>query len=161
MDPNLSDSRFDDQLDAMVRARDDGLIAGIGLSNVSLRQLGRALTRTKIVCVQNLFHLDARTSTPVLAECERHAVAFVPWGPIGSNKTLDAAPVQKVATRHGATRAQVALAWVLAQGPHVLLIPGTSSREHLAENLAAGRLTLTDTDRADLDLVLEPTGTRP
>jgi aryl-alcohol dehydrogenase-like predicted oxidoreductase len=94
MDPDLSDSRFDDQLEAMVRAREDGLIAGVGLSNISLRQLRRALTHTKIVCVQNLFRLDARSSTPVLAECACQSVAFVPWGPLGSNETLDVAPVQ-------------------------------------------------------------------
>jgi aryl-alcohol dehydrogenase-like predicted oxidoreductase len=161
MDPNLSDQRFDDQLEAMVRARDDGLIAGVGLSNVSLRQLRRALTHTEIVCVQNLYRFDERTSTPVLDECARHAIAFVPWGPLGSNETLDTAPVEQVAARHGATRSQVELAWVLAQGPHVLLIPGTSSRAHLAENLAAGQLTFTQTDLTQLNAVRDPTATRP
>jgi pyridoxine 4-dehydrogenase len=141
----------------MVRARDDGLIAGIGLSNVSLGQLRRAMTYTEIACVQNLYRLDARSSTAVLGECARHAIPFVPWGPLGSNETLDAAPVRQVATRHGATRAQVALAWVLAQGAHILLIPGTSSRTHLAENLAAGRITLTDTDLTELDSIPNPT----
>jgi pyridoxine 4-dehydrogenase len=156
MDPNLSDLRFDDQLEAMIRARDDGLIAGVGLSNISLRQLRRALTHTEIVCVQNLYRLDTRTSSAsVLDECARHAIAFVPWGPLGSKETLDTTPVEQVAARHGATRSQVELAWVLAQGAHVLLIPGTSSRAHLEENLAAGQLVLTKTDLTQLDAVPE------
>jgi diketogulonate reductase-like aldo/keto reductase len=96
----------------------------------------------------------------VLDECARHAIAFVPWGPLGSNETLDAGPVEEVVARHGATRSQVQLAWVLAQGTHVLLIPGTSSRTHLAENLAAGQLVLTETDLTQLNSVPEATATR-
>jgi aryl-alcohol dehydrogenase-like predicted oxidoreductase len=160
MDPGLSESRFDDQLEAMVRARDDGLIAGVGLSNVSLRQLHRALAHTEIVCVQNLFRLDARSSTAVLDECARRAIAFVPWGPLGPDETLNAGPIRRVATRHEASRAQVALAWVLAQGAHVLLIPGTSSPAHLRENLGAGRLTLTDADLTELESVADGTASQ-
>jgi aryl-alcohol dehydrogenase-like predicted oxidoreductase len=156
MDGYVSDSRFDDQLEAMVRARDDGLIGGVGLSNVSLHQLRRALASTEVVCVQNSYSVGARSSAPVLAECTRHGIPFVPWAPLGSRGTLDARPIRRVAARHGVTAAQVALAWLLAQGPNVLLIPGTASRAHLAENLVAGQLTLTRADLAELDTV--PTG---
>jgi aryl-alcohol dehydrogenase-like predicted oxidoreductase len=151
IDGLVSDSRFDDQLEAMVRARDDGLIGGVGLSNVSLHQLRLALGNTEIACVQNLYHVGARSSAPVLAECTRHDIPFVPWAPLGSGRTLNAPPIQRVAARHGATAAQVALAWLLAQGPNVVLIPGTSERAHLTDNLTAGRLNLTEADLAELD----------
>ena len=106
--------------------------------------------------MQNPYSVGARSSAPVLAECIRHGIPFVPWAPLGSRGTLDARPIRRVAARHGVTAAQVALAWLLAQGPNVLLIPGTASRAHLAENLAAGQLTLIGPDLAELDTV--PTG---
>ena len=106
----------------MVAARDEGLIAGIGLSNISLEQLQHAAARTGIVCVQNLFHLADRGSAPVLDECLRHQIAFVPFCPLGlprgqGNPVLNSPVVHQVATRLGATVAQVALQWLAAAGP--------------------------------------------
>jgi pyridoxine 4-dehydrogenase len=138
------DGRFVDQLGALVTARDDGLIAGIGISNVTHRHLLRALEVTDIVCVQNAYSLADRSSQPVLDECRARGIAFVPFGPLGWPKdAIRTHPVvTHVATSHGATPAQVALAWLLAIADNVLLIPGTSSRGHLADNLAAGSLSL-------------------
>jgi aryl-alcohol dehydrogenase-like predicted oxidoreductase len=141
------DALFDDQLGAMISARDDGLIQAIGLSNVTLAHLVRALRVTDIACVQNAFHLANRASQPVLDECTRRGIAFVPFAPLGSgsadaNAVLAAPQLVRVATRLGCTPAQVALAWTLAVSPSVLLIPGTSSRRHLRENLDATRLRL-------------------
>ena len=141
------DARFDDQLAAMAAARDDGLIAGIGLSNVSLEQLRHATAGTNIVCVQNLFHLADRSGTPILAECLSRGIAFVPFCPLGwprgrDNPVLTSPVVIRTATRLGITPAQVALQWLLQLAPNVLLIPGTGSVAHLRENLAAEDVTL-------------------
>ncbi len=133
------DAMFDDQLAAMVAARDDGLVAAIGLSNVSLDQLRHAVRLTDVACVQNAFHLANRESQPVVDECKRLGIAFVPFAPLGSGATslLRAPPVSDTARRLGCTPAQVLLAWALGVGPNVLLIPGTASVAHLRENLAA------------------------
>jgi pyridoxine 4-dehydrogenase len=147
--PGPADARLDDQLAAMVRARDEGLIAGVGLSNVSLEQLRHAADGTEIACVQNLFHLADRGSTPVLTECVRRGIAFVPFCPLGlprgaANPVLTSPVVIQTAVRLGATAPQVALQWLLQLAPNVLLIPGTGSVAHLRENLAAEHMTLDD-----------------
>jgi len=141
------DARFDDQLAAMVAARDDGLIGGIGLSNVSLDQLRHAMAGTEIVCVQNLFHVADRSGAPVLQECLDRGVAFVPFCPLGwprgkDNPVMTSPVLAQTAARLGATLAQVALQWLLRLAPNVLLIPGTGSIEHMRDNLAAEALTL-------------------
>jgi aryl-alcohol dehydrogenase-like predicted oxidoreductase len=148
MEGGAPDQRFDDQLAAMIAARDDGLIAGIGLSNVTLDQLRHALERTQIACVQNPLNLVDRSSMPVLQECAGHGIAFVPFFPLGSgfhqdNPVLGNKQVIATAQQLGCTPAQVALAWTLGVAPNVLLIPGTSSTAHLAENLAAADVDLT------------------
>jgi pyridoxine 4-dehydrogenase len=149
-------ARFVDQLGALVAARDKGLIGGIGISNVTLDHLTRALGVTEIVCVQNFFNLAARDSLPVLEECRAREIAFVPFCPLGfpraQRDAILANPVvTAVAADHDATAAQVALAWLLAIAPNVLLIPGTRTRDHLAENLAAGGLSLSDHEIALLN----------
>jgi pyridoxine 4-dehydrogenase len=141
------DDRFVDQLGALVAARDEGLIAGIGISNVTHRHLLRALEVTEIVLVQNAYNLADRSSQPLLDEFRAQGIAFVPFCPLGGSRHLHDAIrtnpiVTDIAAGHGATPAQVALAWLLAIADNVLLIPGTSSRGHLAENLAAGSLSL-------------------
>ncbi len=110
---------FDRQLTAMIQARDDGLIAGIGLSNVSLGHLQLALDRTEIVCVQNAYNLVDRISQPVLDACIEHGIAFVPFFPLGSgftpdNPVLGHPAVQREAAKLGRTPAQIALAWTLS-----------------------------------------------
>jgi pyridoxine 4-dehydrogenase len=147
--PGRVEARFDDQLAAMVRARDEGLIAGVGLSNVSLEQLRHAADATEIACVQNLFHLADRDSTPVLQECVRRGIAFVPFCPLGlprgpANPVLTSPVVIQTAARLGVTPPQVALQWLLQLAPNVLLIPGTGSTGHLLENLAAEHVALDD-----------------
>ena len=164
LDPGHSSGvPFDEQLDAMVQARDDGLLAGVGLSNVTPDQLRHALSRTPVVCVQNPYNLVDRTSQPVLDLCEQEGVAFVPFFPLGSgfpgmNRVLDAPAVVAVAGRRGATPAQVALAWVLAVSDRTLLIPGTSSLAHLEENHAAGTLELSAEDLRELDEARQDAG---
>ena len=140
------DAFFDDQLGAMISARDDGLIAAIGLSNVTLAHVLHALRFTELACVQNAFHLANRRSQSVLDECSRRNIAFVPFAPLGSGAAsagavLSTPEVVGIATRLRCTSVQVALAWALTF-PNVLLIPGTSSMRHLRENLAASGVQL-------------------
>jgi pyridoxine 4-dehydrogenase len=156
MDNAVPDARFVDQLGALVSARDEGLVAAIGISNVSRAHLTRALEVTEIACVQNFFNLAARDSQPVLEDCRAHEIAFVPFCPLGfprsQRESIVTNPaVAGVAAQHDATASQVALAWLLAVAPNVLLIPGTRTRGHLAENLAAGNLQLSDREIALLN----------
>lgn len=147
MDDATPDQRFDDQLTAMIQAREAGLIGGIGLSNITREHLLRALERTHVVCVQNPLNLLDRASMPVLDECTARGIAFVPFFPLGSgfaqiNPVLNNAHILGIADRLGVTPAQVALAWTLGLAPNVLLIPGTSSVRHLEENLAVADIKL-------------------
>jgi pyridoxine 4-dehydrogenase len=151
-------ARFDDQLAAMVAARDEGLIAGIGLSNISLEQLRHAVARTEIVCVQNLFHVADRQAAPLLEECLSRGIAFVPFCPLGwprgrENPVLTSPVVNQTAARLGITPAQVALQWLLQLAPNVLLIPGTGSVAHLRENLAAEGAALDEESLRQLNAI--------
>jgi aryl-alcohol dehydrogenase-like predicted oxidoreductase len=138
---------FDEQLGAMIALRDEGLIGGIGLSNVSLEQYAAARQVTEVACVQNAYSLADRSDQGAFDACRRDEVPYVPFFPLGSafhaeNPVLGAPAVREAARRLEATPAQVALAWLLQQAPTVLLIPGTSSQSHLEENLAAADLVL-------------------
>ena len=147
MDGSTGTEGVAEQLDAMVQAREDGLVAGIGLSNCDVHQLRFCLDRTELVCVQNPFNYVDRSSQDVLDLCTERGIAFVPFFPLGSGFGVDDVrgnpAVVAAAEQLGATPAQVALAWTLQQSPGVLLIPGTSSVAHLEENLAAADLDLT------------------
>jgi pyridoxine 4-dehydrogenase len=141
------DARFDDQLEAMILARDDGLINAIGLSNISRAHLLRALEVTAIACVQNFFQVTSRESQPVREECTRQGIAFVPFGSLGFGATgpdavLGRRDVVEQAARLRVTPAQLVLAWTLTLAPNLLLIPGASSVDHLVENLAASAVQL-------------------
>src|SRR6266487_1399970 len=147
MDGAKPDQRFDDQLAVMIQARDEGLIGGVGLSNITSEHLLHALERTHLACVQNPLNLVNRASMPLLQECSSRGIAFVPFFPLGSgfaraNPVLGNEQVIGNAERLGRTPAQVALAWILGLAPNVLLIPGTSSVRHLQENLAVAGIKL-------------------
>jgi len=142
-----SDVALTEQLDAMEALRQEGLIGRIGLSNVDLEQYRTAQSLIDIACVQNSYNLADTSGEDVFDACRSDGVPFVPFFPLGSafnpeNPVLRAAPVEATAHRLGATPAQVALAWLLQRAPNVLLIPGTSSLQHLEENLAAADLVL-------------------
>jgi pyridoxine 4-dehydrogenase len=147
---------FDRQLSAMIKARDEGLIGGIGLSSISVEHLQFALDRTEIVTVQNAYNLVDRTSQPVLEACVEHGISFVPFFPLGSgftadNPVLGHPAVQREASKLGRTPAQIALAWTLSVAPNVLLIPGTASVSHLEENTAVADIELDDETKRELD----------
>ena len=147
---------FDRQLTAMIKARDEGLIAGIGLSSITIEHLQIALQRTEIVCVQNAYNLAYRASQPVLDACIEHGIAFVPFFPLGSafapdNPVLGNPVIQRAASEQSRTPAQIALAWTLSVAPNVLLIPGTSSVAHLEQNTAVADIELDDATKRELD----------
>jgi pyridoxine 4-dehydrogenase len=142
---------------ALAELRDAGLIRHLGVSDVTTAHLDEALAIAPVVCVQNRFSLEVREHEEVLRACRERGIAFVPFFAIagerraegGSGAESDA--LLDVARRHGATPAQVRLAWTLHQGSNVLAIPGTGNPDHLAENVAAAALRLTDEDLALLD----------
>jgi pyridoxine 4-dehydrogenase len=135
---------IEESLGVMAALRVDGKVDMIGVSNVSVDQLGRARAITEIVSVQNRYSLGDRSSEDVLAICERDGIAFLPWHPLGAGSLTRASELDEVAAAHGATAAQVAIAWLLQRSPAMLPIPGTSSVAHLEENLAAAGLELAD-----------------
>jgi len=142
-----ADVPFDEQLDAMSALVAEGLLGGIGLSSVTLAEYRFAQARIDVACVQNPYNLADRSDQDVFDACRADGVPYVPFFPLGSafsadNPVLGAPAIRAAAQRLGATPAQVALAWLLSQAPNVLLIPGTSSLAHLAENLAAADLVL-------------------
>ena len=142
-----SDVPFAEQLEAMVALRDEGVIGGIGLSNVDLDEYRTARSRSEVACVQNAYILADRSGQDVFDACRGDEVPYVPFFPLGSafdaeNPVLRGSSVGQIARRLGVTPAQVALARLLRQGPNVLLIPGTSSLDRLEENLAVADVAL-------------------
>jgi pyridoxine 4-dehydrogenase len=119
-----------------------GLVRHIGLSNVTLNQLEEGRRICDIVCVQNMYNVAHREDDTLIDELAGAGVAYVPFFPLGGFTPLQSTALNEVAARLSATPMQVALAWLLRRAPNILLIPGTSSVEHLRENLAAASLTL-------------------
>ncbi|MFF7634784.1 aldo/keto reductase [Kitasatospora sp. NPDC008050] len=157
--PSRKGTSIAEHVGALAELRAAGLVRHLGLSNVTGEQLAEARTIAPVVCVQNAYGVGApEEEQELLRRCGELGIAFVPFSAIamaiaaaGSGQQAGAgerADVLAVARAHGASPAQVRLAWTLQQGPHVLAIPGTGDPEHLAENVAAGALRLTAQDRA-------------
>ncbi|GAB3455177.1 oxidoreductase [Actinophytocola sediminis] len=149
-----------DQFGALAELREQGLIRNLGISNISAEHLEEALAIAPVVCVQNQYGLTTRREDDALVElCAERGVAFVPFfaiggGPAGPVAEAEGdAVVAEVAEAHGATPAQIRLAWTLHRGPNVLAIPGTGDPTHLEENVAAAALRLTDDQLAQLDTI--------
>ena len=130
------------QLNALAELQRKGLIRHIGLSNVTPTQIAQGRKICKIACVQNQYNLAHRADDSLVDELARNHIAYVPFFPLGGFSPLQSSTLSDVAKRLNATPLQVALAWLLHRSPNILLIPGTSSVQHLRENLAAGRLEL-------------------
>jgi aryl-alcohol dehydrogenase-like predicted oxidoreductase len=152
------DEPIAERLGVLMDLKARGLVKHIGLSTVSLAQYREARAMTDIVCVQNQYNVAQRADEPLLAELAQHGVAYVPYFPLGGFSPLQSSVLDGVATAAGATRTQVALAWLLQHSPNILLIPGTSSSEHLQENLAAAQIELSPEMREALDsIAAQPT----
>ncbi|WP_024804243.1 oxidoreductase [Nocardia sp. BMG51109] len=135
-------------LTALARLQEEGLIKHLGISNVTRRQFDQARDLAPFVCVQNAYNVAMRDADPLIDACEQAGIAFTPFFPVGGFQPLTAEHLDIVAKRHDASPQQVALAWLLARSPSILLIPGTSDPKHLEENIAAASLKLTDDDLA-------------
>lgn len=146
-----------DRFGALAELREQGLVRHLGISNIGPEHLEEALSIAPVVCVQNQYGLTARREDDALVDlCAKHGVAFVPFFAVASGAEPNAAAdavVAEVAQAHGATPAQVRLAWTLHKGRHVLAIPGTGDPAHLEENVAAAALRLSDEELNRLDTV--------
>ena len=131
--------------------QEQGLVAQLGISNVSAAQLDEAMALGPVACVQNPYNLVLREHDALIDHCAGLGVAFVPFFPLGGFSPLQSDGLNAVAARLGGTPMQVALAWLLQRSPAILLIPGTSSMAHLEENVAAAHLGLRPVDIAELD----------
>ena len=141
-----------EQFEAIREFQREGLIRHVGLSEVSVDDIERARQVVPIVSVQNLYNVTNRKWDHEVDYCEREGMAFIPWFPLSAG-TLDNPVLNRVAQKHGSTVYQIALAWLLARSPSMLVIPGTSSVEHLEENVIAAEIRLTDQDKAELDKI--------
>ena len=143
---------FADSVGALAQARTAGKIRHVGLSNVHLDQLREAQKIVPIVSVQNRYSASHRVSEEVLTYCEQSGIAFIPWFPL-DNGAVVAAAIDKVAAAHRTTPHQIALAWLLRRSPMMLPIPGTSSLNHLLENVEAASIRLSDDEFNAIDRV--------
>jgi aryl-alcohol dehydrogenase-like predicted oxidoreductase len=148
---------LDDQLATLIELRQEGKIAAIGLSNVTLADVRQALP-VRLAEVQNSYSVISREDEKIVELCLAESIAWAPFFPLGGAfpgvpKVNDSTHIQRIASRLGVTASQIGLAWLLQHAPNVLLIPGTTSAEHLEENISAGAVTLTADDMTDLDAV--------
>jgi pyridoxine 4-dehydrogenase len=144
---------IEEPLTVLAELQSKGLIRHLGLSNVSPAQLAEAQTITEIVCVQNLYNVVHRQDDHFLDDLAARGIAYVPFFPLGGFTPLQSAALDAAAASVRATPMQVALAWLLQRSPNILLIPGTSSVEHLRENLAAAALQLSSETIAELESI--------
>lgn len=148
-----AEGSMNEQLDTLAGLQQRGLIGHIGLSNVTVRQVRDGQTIAPIVCVQNHYNLVHRDDDALIDELAAQGIAYVPFFPLGGFSPLQLDVLSAVARDLGATPMQVALVWLLRRSPNILLIPGTSSRAHLTENLAAAKLELPDHALVRLDQI--------
>ncbi len=147
---------LEDTLGALKDLQQQGKIRHIGLSEVTPEEISRAQKAVSIVSVQNKYNATERKSEATLNFCSEHGIAFLPWYPLAAGKLAHAGSgVQEFAAEHGLTVNQLSLAWLLQRSPVMVPIPGTSSIDHLEENVAASRVSLTGTAWDDFDLILD------
>jgi pyridoxine 4-dehydrogenase len=149
-----------EQVTVLADLRRKGLIRHIGLSNVTATQVAEGQAITDVVCVQNNYNLAHRHDDALIDDLARHGIAYVPFFPLGGFTPLQSSTLSAVADQIGAKPMQVALAWLLHRSPNILLIPGTSSVAHLRENLAAGLLTLSAQNLAELNGIAATTAVK-
>lgn len=142
----------EDSLGAMVKLQKEGKIRHIGLSEVKVPEIERAQKVAKIVSVQNRYNVGDREHEDVLTWCEKNHVAFIPWFPVAAGKLAQpGGKLDEVSKRHGATVSQLSIAWLLHRSPVMLPIPGTSSVQHLEENMKAGAIALSDKEMQEIE----------
>jgi aryl-alcohol dehydrogenase-like predicted oxidoreductase len=142
-----------EEFGALVELQEQGLIRHLGLSTVNAEQIAEAQSIAPIVCVQNFYNVAHRVDDELIDSLAEQGIAYVPYFPLGGFTTLQSDELASVAARLDTTPLGVALAWLLARSPNILLIPGTSSRGHLRENIAGASVTLSVDDLRELDSI--------
>ena len=151
IDPNVP---VEESLGAIKRLQEAGKIRHIGLSEVSVAEIERARKVVDVVSVQNEYNVITRKSEDVVNYCEAHNLGFIPWFPVAAGRlTQPGSKLDSIAKKHNATVAQVSIAWLLHRSPVMLPIPGTSSIEHLIENIKSQNLTLSDDEFTALNAI--------
>jgi pyridoxine 4-dehydrogenase len=145
------DGSLAEPFEVLADLRQQGLIAHLGVSNVGAAQLAQAQQIAPVVCVQNMYNIAARGDDALIDACAEQGVAFTAFFPVGGFSPLRNRRLDELAAQRGVTGMQLAIAWLLARSPNILAIPGTSSIEHLEQNLAAAEISLTARDLAELD----------
>jgi pyridoxine 4-dehydrogenase len=141
----------DETIGYLQQAQKQGLIKYIGLSEVSVEQIKKAEEQIKVVSVQNKYSITFREWEPVLQYCAENQMAFIPWNPIIANRLHPDESLKKIAEKYKATEAQIILKWLFDHSPNILLIPGTSSIQHLQENLEAANINISQDDFEKMD----------
>jgi pyridoxine 4-dehydrogenase len=145
------DVPYEESVGALKELQDEGKIRHIGISNVSVEELEQARGLVEVVTVQNRYNLEDRDSEDVLDACEEAGIGFIPWFPLATGRLAEpGGPLDRMARERDATPGQIALAWLLARSPVMLPIPGTSSIEHLEENVRAGELDLSQDEVVEI-----------
>jgi pyridoxine 4-dehydrogenase len=150
-----SEGSIAEPLTVLAELKSQGLIRHLGLSNVTPKQFAEAQTITEIVCVQNLYNVAYRNDDTFIDDLAKHGIAYVPFFPLGGFTPLQSSVLNEAAVSLHVTPMQVALAWLLQRSPNILLIPGTSSVEHLRENLSAATLQIPSDMLANLDSIAQ------
>ena len=141
-----------ESLRAIAKLQQEGKIRHVGLSEVKPDEIDQARKVIEIVSVQNMYNLGDRQHEDVLEYCEKHRIAFIPWFPVAAGKLAQpGGKLDGIAKRHGATVAQLSIAWLLHRSPVILPIPGTSSVAHLEENLKASEISLSDSELREIE----------
>ena len=148
-----SEGSVEEPLTVLAELRRQGLIRHVGLSNVTAKQLAEAQTITEIVCVQNFYNVAQRKDDAFIDDLASQGIAYVPFFPLGGFTPLQSSALDEAAASLNVTPMQLALAWLLHRSPNILLIPGTSSRKHLRENLKAASLQIPTELAGDLDSI--------
>lgn len=139
--------------ETLVELQQQGLIRHLGASNATREQVAEAQSIAPIVCVQNMYNLAYRQDDKLIELLAEQGIAYVPFFPLGGFSPLQSETLSSVATRLDSTPMSVALAWLLQRSPNILLIPGTSSLEHLRQNVAGAKLSLSNKDLAELNMI--------
>jgi pyridoxine 4-dehydrogenase len=147
--PNIS---REEQFDAIRALQSEGLIKHVGLCQVSVDDIRAATRYFPVATVQNRYNFSDRQSEDVLAYCEKNHIGFIPWAPLDAGLLAStSSPLTRIASAHGVSPGQIALAWLLQKSPVIIPTPGTSNRRHLVENVAARDITLTEREMVELN----------
>jgi len=142
---------YEKTLEFLQQVQEEGLVKHIGLSEVTVDQIKKAQEYVKVVSVQNMYSVDNRKWEEELEYCRQQNMAFIPWYPLAGGNSDALAKLDKIGQKHGASKQQIALSWLLHHAPNILLIPGTSKVKHLEENFQAASIRLSPEDIQELD----------